>query len=132
MAAADVMPMPAIMPTPPPAPKVVGPKTKKATRPSNQLPQSLIDGSRVANKETFDPRKHLNFQPPEKIHTMKDVGLEGHGISPVAASEPFPLFSEEAVKQMRAEAFSEPVLRDCQYTSTFSKNMIRGMGHKWV
>ena len=142
MAAVDVAPMPAaVLPTPPAAlpalpanppaaPKVIGPKTKKATRPTNQLPQSLIEGSRVPTKETFDPKKHLNFQPPEKIHTMKDVGMEGHGLSPIAASEPFPLFTEEAVKQMRAEVFSEPVLRDCQYTSDFSKNMIRGMGRK--
>ena len=129
---AAVLPMPsAALPANPPAPpKVIGPKTKKATRPTNQLPQSLIEDSRVPTKETFDPKKHLNFQLPEKIHTMRDVGMEGHGLSPIAASEPFPLFTEEAVKQMRAEVFSEPVLRDCQYTSDFSKNMIRGMGRK--
>lgn len=129
MASAAVMTMPP-MPNPPPAPKVYGPTTKKATKPTNQLPQFLIDNARVSTKETFDPKKHLNFQPPEKIHLMKDVGLEGHGISPVAASEPFPLFTEEAIKQMRAEVFSEPVLKDCQYSSSFSKNMIRGMGRK--
>ena len=129
---AAVLPMPsAALPANPPAPpKVIGPKTKKATRPTNQLPQSLIEDSRVPTKETFDPKKHLNFQLPEKIHTMRDVGMEGHGLSPIAASEPFPLFTEEAVKQMRVEVFSEPVLRDCQYTSDFSKNMIRGMGRK--
>ena len=61
---------------------------------------------------------------------MKEIGLEGHGISPVAVSEPFSLFTTEAVKQMRAEIFSEPVLRDCQYASTFAKNMVRGMGRE--
>lgn len=29
---------------------------------------------------------------------------------------------------MRAEILSEPVLRDCRYTSAFVKNTIRGMG----
>ena len=63
---------------------------------------------------------------------MEEIGLGGHGISPVAASEPFPLFTPEAIKQFRAEIFSEPVLEDCQYASTFAKNMIRGMGRALV
>ena len=109
-------------------PVVVGPTTKKATRPKNQLPQSLVDEAQVAEKQVFNPEKHLIFQPPEKIISMKDIGLEGQGISPNAVSEPFPLFTEEAVKQMRAEIFSKPVLDNCQYTSTFITNMIRGMG----
>lgn len=59
---------------------------------------------------------------------MKEIGLEGHGISPVAASEPFSLFTPETIKQIHAEVFSEPVLADCQYSSTFARNMVRGMG----
>lgn len=59
---------------------------------------------------------------------MKEIGLEGHGISPNAVSEPFFIFTEEAIKQIRAEVFSEPVLESCQYSSTFVKNMVRGMG----
>ncbi|KAJ6157259.1 hypothetical protein N7497_006144 [Penicillium chrysogenum] len=49
---------------------------------------------------------------------------------PVAASDPFPLFTPEAIRQMRAEIFSDPVLTNCQYASTFAKNMIRGMGRE--
>ena len=117
---------------PPPPPTVIGPTTTKATRPTKKLPQSLIDNARQVEKETYDPKKHLNFQPPERIYTMEEIGLGGHGISPVAASEPFPLFTPEAIKQIRAEIFSEPVLEDCQYASTFAKNMIRGMGRALV
>lgn len=117
----------AIMPSPAP-PIVIGPATKKATRPSNKLPQFLIEGTSITKKESFDPKEHLNFELPKKIYTMKEIGLEGHGISPNAVSEPFPLFTEEAIKQMRAEIFSETVLESCQYTSTFNKNMIRSMG----
>lgn len=109
-------------------PTVTGPATKKATRLTNQLPQSLIDGTRIENKETFDAERHANFQAPSKVYTMKEIGLEGHGVSPIAASEPFRLFTEDAIKQMRAEVFSEPVLEGCQFSSTFNKNMIRGMG----
>ncbi|RAL08073.1 uncharacterized protein BO97DRAFT_228905 [Aspergillus homomorphus CBS 101889] len=109
-------------------PTVIGPATKKATRPSNALPQSLIQGAKVAKRESFDPAKHLSFQPPKSIYTMEQLGLQGHGISPNAASEPFPLFTQEAIAQMRAEIFDEKVLAECQYSSTFNKNMVRGMG----
>ncbi|KAL4930315.1 uncharacterized protein BDV17DRAFT_297777 [Aspergillus undulatus] len=116
---------------PPLAPVVVGPKTKKATRPTRKLPKSLIENARLTpgQKRPFDPEEHLIYEPPTKIHKMANFGLEGAGISPNAISEPFRLFTENAIKQMRAEIFSEPVLEDCQYASTFCTNMIRGMGH---
>lgn len=124
--------MPYIADSRPAPPTVIGPATKKATRPSDPLPQSLIDGARVAKKEVFDAGKHLNFSPPKGVTTMKEIGLDGRGISPIAASEPFPLFSPEAIRQIRGEIFSESVLRDCQYSSTFAKSMIRGMGREYV
>ncbi|KAI5460367.1 hypothetical protein BGZ63DRAFT_358641 [Mariannaea sp. PMI_226] len=109
-------------------PKVVGPATKKATRPTNILPRSLIDDAKVETKEAFNPEKHLNYEPPSKIYTMKELGFEGHGISPNAVSEPFPLFTQDAIKQMRSEIFTEEAYEHCQYASTFNKNMIRGLG----
>ncbi|KAL4931493.1 uncharacterized protein BDV17DRAFT_301761 [Aspergillus undulatus] len=109
-------------------PTVIGPATKKATRPSSELPQSPIQGAKVAQKEVFNPAKHLNYQPPKTIYTMEQIGLKGHGISPHAATEPFPLFTMEAIAQMRAEIFDEKVLAECQYSSTFNKHMVRGMG----
>ncbi|KAL4975396.1 hypothetical protein BDW66DRAFT_160538 [Aspergillus desertorum] len=86
-------------------PLVIGPATKKAISPPKGLPQSLIQGARYAKKEAFGPSKHLNFQPPKTIYTMEQVGLEGHGISSRAA-----------------------VLAECQYSSTFNKHTIHGMG----
>lgn len=109
-------------------PKVIGPTTKTATRPTDPLPQWLIDEAKIDDPEPFVAGKHLNFQPPTKITTMKEIGLGGHGISPNAVSDPFPLFTEEAVRQMRAEIFSQEVLDHCQFASTFNRNMIRGMG----
>ncbi|KAB8230847.1 uncharacterized protein BDW43DRAFT_321071 [Aspergillus alliaceus] len=64
-------------------PTVVGPSTFRATRPTNKLPQYFIDES----------------------YTMKDIGLEGQGISPTAVTTPFQLFTEEAIGRMRAEIF---------------------------
>ncbi|EKG19079.1 hypothetical protein MPH_03600 [Macrophomina phaseolina MS6] len=111
-----------------PPPKVVPSETKRATRPTKKLPQFLIDDARISTKETFDPKKHLAYQPPAKVYTMADIGLEGHGVAPTAVSEPFPLFTEEAIKQMRAEVFSDEVMQHCQYMSGFTPNMVRGMG----
>ncbi|KAL4988823.1 hypothetical protein BDW68DRAFT_196410 [Aspergillus falconensis] len=111
------------------APTVVGPATKKATHPTKKIPKSIIQNARLTEKRPFNPTEHLIYEPPAKIHTMAELGLEGAGISPNAISEPFRLFTEEAIKQMRAEIFSEPVLQDCQYASSFCANMIRGMGH---
>ncbi|KAJ5443923.1 uncharacterized protein N7458_007795 [Penicillium daleae] len=65
---ADLRPLP---------PTVVGPTTKKATRLSNMLPQSLIYGAQVTEKEIFNPKKHLNFQHPKGVTTMKEIGVEG-------------------------------------------------------
>ncbi|PLB53591.1 hypothetical protein P170DRAFT_451649 [Aspergillus steynii IBT 23096] len=109
-------------------PRVVGPATKTATRPADALPQWLVDSSQIDDREPFDAKKHLSFQSPSRIYTMKEIGLEGQGISPHAVSEPFSLFTEEAVRQMRAEIFSPDVLDHCRFASTFNQNMIRGMG----
>jgi hypothetical protein len=123
MATASVLTM-----TPSAPPTVTGPTTLKATRPTTELPQYLIDEARLTEREKFDPQKHLDFHSPKKVYSMKEIGLEGHGISPIAVSEPFPLFTEDAIKQIRAEVFSEEVLKDCQYSSTFTSHMVRGMG----
>jgi hypothetical protein len=112
----------------PAPPKVVGPSTQRATRPAKKIPQALIDETKSIIKQKFDPQKHLNYKHPQRIVTMKEIGLEGHGISPNAVSDPFSLFTEEAIQQMRAEIFSEEVLDSCQYMSSFCSNMIRGMG----
>src|ERR1700712_379754 len=46
----------------------------------------------------FIPHKHLEYVEPSYIHTMEDIGFSStSGVSHVAVSEPFHLFSEEAV-----------------------------------
>ncbi|KAL4952958.1 hypothetical protein BDW69DRAFT_200450 [Aspergillus filifer] len=117
---------------PPPAPKVTPPKQSKAQPPTNPLPRSLLNTVRLppSAKRPFDPSAHLVYEPPSKIHKMADFGLEGAGISPNAISEPFALFSEDAIRQMRSEIFSEDVMENCQFKSDFCENMVRGMGHR--
>jgi hypothetical protein len=131
--------MPSVYPTPPPestaslpekAPHVVGPKTTRATRPTSTIPPFLIDEARKTPKDTWNAERHLAFEPPANITTMEEIGLQGQGISPNAVSDPFPLFTKEAMLQMRREVFSDQVLNECRYSSDFIANMVRGMGHE--
>ena len=77
-------------------------------------------------KLTFDPEKHLNFEPPTKIFTMEELGFQDVGVSPNAVSEPFQLFTSEAIQQMRAETLRPEVFENCQYSSNLAKGQLRG------
>ncbi|QKX62670.1 uncharacterized protein TRUGW13939_09831 [Talaromyces rugulosus] len=80
---------------------------------------------------SFDPSKHIQFTAPSKIWTMEELNYtDGQGISPVGVSEPFPLFSAEAVKQMRAEILSENVWHKYKFSSNLSDCMLRGYAPK--
>ena len=123
MASADVMPMSSVNQTFEP---LQGPAPTKR-KVSNDKP--LVDMTKVASvtKVPFDADKHLTFEPPSKIFTMKDLGLrEDTGVSPVAVSEPFPLFSHEAIQQMRAEILDQNVWDHCQYSSNLAQCQLRG------
>ena len=98
----------------------------KPTEPPIEIPEWLIDAARVSRKAQFDPKEHLNFKPPERILTFRDFGIEDKGISPNAVSEPFSLFTEEAIRQMRAEVFSKPILDSCQVPGANGMTFIRG------
>ena len=96
-------------------------------------PELIIN--RASNKELsiedFEPSKHIDFHPPSKIHTMSDLKLpEGTGVSSFAVSEPFQLFTEDAVDRMRAEIFSKPVWDNCQYSSNLAQCQLRGFADK--
>lgn len=77
--------------------------------------------------ERFDPKKHVNFTPPSKIHTMRDIKLSEHtGVSPMAVSEPFQFFTPEAIQRMRSEVLSKDVWDNCRYSSNLSRSQLRG------
>ena len=81
--------------------------------------------------DDFDPKKHLDFTPPAKTLTMNDLKLpEGTGVSPFAVSDPFQLFTLEAVQRMRFEIFSEEVLKNCKYSSNLAQCQLRGFAAK--
>ena len=109
-----------------PAPFVVGPTNENPMRPTKKIPKQLIEAARATPPVEFDAARHLCFEGPKKTYSMKEWGYEGHGISPIAASDPFPLFTNEAVQQIRREILSKPVLDNYQYESTFCSNQVRG------
>ena len=85
-----------------------------------------IPSDQVATGD-FDPEQHLQYEPPAKVHTMKDLSLpENTGISPVAVSEPFRLFTTEAIHRIRAEVLSKDVWENCQYSSNLAQCQLRG------
>jgi len=75
----------------------------------------------------FDPKKHLAYSPPEEILRMSDIGYpEDVGVSPIAVSQPFHLFSTEAIEQMRAEIFNPIVMETCGFRSNIAACQLRG------
>lgn len=104
--------------------------SSKAMRPSFE---PIIQGgssSKTCNV-AFDPEKHLAFIPPSMVYTMKDLSLDDIGVSPVAVSEPFPLFSPEAIQHMRAEVLSDQVWNNCQYSSNLAQCQLRGFAPEY-
>jgi hypothetical protein len=80
-----------------------------------------------ARVQTFDPATHINFTPPDNTLLMKDLGYsDDTGISPVAVSDPFQLFSPEAIQQMRAEIFNPEVSKEHGCKSNLAASQLRG------
>lgn len=75
----------------------------------------------------FDPKKHIEFKPPTEIIMMKDLGFaEDTGVSPIAVSQPFQLFSQDAIHLMRGEVMDPTVMEECKYRSNIAACQIRG------
>ncbi|KAG9236905.1 hypothetical protein BJ875DRAFT_438978 [Amylocarpus encephaloides] len=79
----------------------------------------------------FHPAKHLAFETPKKVYTMEEIGYSAtSGVSPIAVSEPFRLFSEEAVNIMRSEVLNDEVQEKYSYTSDIAPKQLRGYAPK--
>jgi hypothetical protein len=91
-----------------------------------------LEKSILASLQHFDPEKHLAFQPPSKVHSMEEIGMLNRGISPVAVSEPFRLFTEEAVNIMRAEILAEEVQANHTFSSDIAARQLRGYSPRYL
>lgn len=81
----------------------------------------------------FQPEKHLAYKEKAEVIMMKDIGYpEDCGVSPVAVSKPFPLFSQEAIHEMRSEILQKEVMENCSYSSNIAACQIRGYAPKYA
>ncbi|KIW03326.1 uncharacterized protein PV09_05538 [Verruconis gallopava] len=81
----------------------------------------------------FDPEKHLSYKDSPKTYTLEDFGIvSDRAISPVAVTEPFPLFSEETVQIMRKELFTKEVWENCVVSTEFAHCQIRDYAAKYA
>ena len=81
----------------------------------------------------FDADIHLNFKEPSRIYTMEDLGLPPDtGVTSFAVSEPFSLFTEQAVHRMRSEILTDKVFENCKYSSNLSQCQLRGFASEYV
>ncbi|KAK4552996.1 hypothetical protein LTR86_009920 [Recurvomyces mirabilis] len=95
----------------------------------------IIKGTATKRKlettKTFDPTQHLAFEQPESILMMEDIGFsKDTGVSPVAVSQPFRLFTPECIQKFRDEVLSEAVMSECTVKSNLAACQIRGYAAK--
>ncbi|KPM42833.1 hypothetical protein AK830_g3742 [Neonectria ditissima] len=102
--------------------------------PQGPVPVPYSSAEPIAPKGpvTFDPSKHLAYSPPARILTMKDLQLESTPISSIAASDPFPFLSYEAVLEHRRELFTPEVIDNCFHRTLPRSAMLRGMAQKYT
>jgi hypothetical protein len=101
-----------------------------------KLIKPLIEKSTASHDAAdtkFDPKEHLAFEAPEQIIMMKDIGYgENVGVSPVAASQPFPLFTASAVATFRNQILQPEVMEECRYSGTLGACYLRGYASKYA
>jgi hypothetical protein len=81
--------------------------------------------------QTFDPALHLSFTPPTKSHTLSELGLSSPlACGPIAITSPFPLFSAEGIRALRADLFRPELLSKHMYRESKTPGIykIRGYG----
>lgn len=75
----------------------------------------------------FDPEQHLVFKQMPDILTMQDIGMAPDiGVSPVAVTHPFSLFSQEAIRIMRSEISKPEVTQNYTFSSNIAAAQLRG------
>jgi hypothetical protein len=89
---------------------------------------SATDRTAMHDLAGFEPAKHLAFSEPSKIFKMEDIGFSNDiGVSSVAVTQPFQLFSPEAIQTMRSEIAKPGVSKNHTFNSNLAANgQLRG------
>ncbi|KAF1943655.1 hypothetical protein EJ02DRAFT_453135 [Clathrospora elynae] len=81
----------------------------------------------------FDPTKHLAFKDAPEVLTMGDIGFaENIGVSPIAVTQPFQLFSPEAIEIMRSEIAKPVVTKNHTFSSNIAASQLRGYARDYA
>ncbi|PVI00285.1 hypothetical protein DM02DRAFT_527362 [Periconia macrospinosa] len=81
----------------------------------------------------FEPKRHLAAKQAPKVRLMKDLGFgEDAGVSAVAYSEAFQLFTPEAIRIMREEIDKPEVRETCKFSSNIAAAQLRGYAKKYA
>ena len=90
-------------------------------------PSQGLVASNEASPVEFNAAKHLAYSTPSSVLTMEDLKLDPTALSPIAATNPFPLLSHEAVLQHRRELFKQDVYDNCLHHTRPGSVQLRGM-----
>ena len=82
------------------------------------------------SNDAFDPESHIAFKEFPRVYKMSDIDLPDSPLSGFAVSEPFQLFTPEAVRRMRAEIFEPEVMENFSYSSNLAQCQLRGYAAK--
>ncbi|KAF1949348.1 hypothetical protein CC80DRAFT_429268 [Byssothecium circinans] len=81
----------------------------------------------------FNPNTHLAPIEPPEVLRMTDLGYpEDTGVSPMAVSKAFQLFTPEAIQVMRAEIFQPAVHKKCSFSSNLAVSQLRGYAKEYA
>lgn len=114
---------------------LMDPMGSPPARPTTGSTPAIISFGQVANPNAgmrsedtleFDPQRHLIFEEPSETLMMKDIGYGNVGVSPVAVTHPFQLFSPEAIQIMRSEISKPEVTTEHHFASNIAKTQLRG------
>lgn len=106
-------------------------RVKLVSKPTFNFPPEQPLPPHAYFKSPFNPTQHLAQAPAPKRYTMTDLGLgDKDCVSEIGVSEPFPLFTPEAVMQMRNEVLSDEVWENCRFASSIAACQLRGMAPK--
>ena len=80
---------------------------------------------------SFDAAADLEYAGTPKVHSMEDLGFSKEtGVSSVAVSQPFKLFSNQAIQRFRNEIFSSQVRNNFEFSSNIAPCQLRGYAAK--
>ncbi|KAH9860787.1 hypothetical protein J1614_012120 [Plenodomus biglobosus] len=89
--------------------------------------QATGSDSTARDTPVFDPKQHLVFEQTPDTLSMQDIGFAPDiGVSPVAVTEAFPLFSPEAIRIMRSEIAKPEVTANHAFSSNIAAAQLRG------